>query len=94
MLFSGGWLNETIIEDYVSYARILFELYGDRVKHWITFNEPHQICEQGYSTAEKAPFKTLQGTGGYLCYHHVVIAHGRTYRMYEKEFKPTQKGKI
>ncbi|XP_044744461.1 myrosinase 1-like [Coccinella septempunctata] len=92
--FKGGWLNETVIEDYIYYARILFELYGDRVKHWITFNEPHQICEQGYATAEKAPFKTLQGTGDYLCYHHVAIAHGKIYRIYEEEYKPTQKGQV
>lgn len=90
--FLGGWLNETIIEDYIYYARTLFDLYGDRVKHWITFNEPHQTCEQGYSTGEKAPFKKMQGTADYLCYHHMAISHGRIYRIYETDYKPTQKG--
>lgn len=92
--FNGGWLNETIIEDYIYYARTLFDLYGDRVKHWITFNEPHQTCEQGYSTGEKAPFKKMQGTADYLCYHHMAISHGRIYRIYETDYKPTQKGQI
>jgi beta-glucosidase/6-phospho-beta-glucosidase/beta-galactosidase len=28
-----------IIEDFVSYAELLFERFGDRVKDWITLNE-------------------------------------------------------
>ncbi|KAK9886226.1 hypothetical protein WA026_015745 [Henosepilachna vigintioctopunctata] len=90
----GGWLNETIIDNYIYYARQVFNLYGDRVKKWFTFNEPKQICDQGYETAEKAPFMRLHGVGLYQCYHNVVRAHGKIYRIYEKEFKPTQKGEI
>ncbi|XP_044746138.1 myrosinase 1-like [Coccinella septempunctata] len=89
---NGGWLNNSIVDHYVSYARILFELYGDRVKHWLTFNEFSQFCEEGYSRAEKAPFKSLQGIGGYQCTHNALIAHSRTYKMYVEEFKISQKG--
>ncbi len=28
-----------IIQDYVTYAKTLFENFGDKVKYWITLNE-------------------------------------------------------
>lgn len=37
----GGFDNtDRIVPDFVAYARLLFERFGDRVKHWITINEP------------------------------------------------------
>ena len=38
----GGWQTDNkqeIIDDFVSYAGLLFERYGDRVQNWITLNE-------------------------------------------------------
>ncbi|KAK9885203.1 hypothetical protein WA026_010708 [Henosepilachna vigintioctopunctata] len=91
---NGGWMNETIVDNYVFYARTLFELYGDRVKHWITFNEPFQICESGYSETDLAPFLNDSGVGGYICAHNLLISHGRAYREYERTFKQNQGGKV
>ena len=36
----GGFKNKKVSELYVKYAQTAFELFGDRVKKWITFNEP------------------------------------------------------
>ncbi len=36
----GGWNNPEIIDDYLFFAEKCFNLFGDRVKNWITFNEP------------------------------------------------------
>ena len=37
----GGWLNvEESQRDFESYARICYTRFGDRVKNWITLNEP------------------------------------------------------
>src|SRR5690554_424961 len=36
----GGWENRQVIDAYLDYATIAFELFGDRVKKWFTFNEP------------------------------------------------------
>lgn len=35
----GGWENRRIVDDFVNYATVLFEHYGDRIKYWITMNE-------------------------------------------------------
>ena len=38
-LCHDGWLNRSIVDKFVQYAKICFDAFGDRVKHWITFNE-------------------------------------------------------
>ena len=36
----GGWLDRKVVDDFEHYAVCCFVLFGDRVKDWITFNEP------------------------------------------------------
>ncbi|MFX1411109.1 MAG: GH1 family beta-glucosidase [Promethearchaeota archaeon] len=36
----GGWVNRDVVDAYIEYASYMFDHYGDRVKKWITFNEP------------------------------------------------------
>lgn len=43
----GGFTNELITKYFKSYADVLFNRFGDRVKHWITFNEPPVFCISG-----------------------------------------------
>jgi len=45
----SGWLNKKIIKDFAYYAETCFSHFGDRVKHWITMNEPHTFVVVGYS---------------------------------------------
>ncbi len=35
----GGWTNKRTADAFVKYAEVCFKAFGDRVKHWITFNE-------------------------------------------------------
>lgn len=44
----GGWLNRETVDAYAKYAKICFELFGDRVKKWFTHNEPIVPVEAGY----------------------------------------------
>lgn len=44
----GGWENRHTVDAYERYARICFELFGDRVKYWFTHNEPVVPIEGGY----------------------------------------------
>ncbi|KAK9687268.1 Glycosyl hydrolase family 1 [Popillia japonica] len=79
---------------FVDYADKVFSLFGDRVKTWITFNEPSQICEFGYSNGAIAPGYTQLGIGNYMCGRTLLIAHAKAYRLYEKKYKQLQKGFI
>ena len=53
----GGWENETIVQQFKEYADVLFERLGDKVKFWITLNEPFVIAAQGRSSGVHAPGK-------------------------------------
>ena len=44
----GGLESREVVDAYVNYAKTCFELFGDRVKYWTTFNEPIVPVEGGY----------------------------------------------
>lgn len=83
----GGWTNPAIIDWFADYARIVFTLFGDRVKYFITMNEPYQICYQGYGDAAKAPMLNIKGIADYMCAKNLLLAHAKAYHMYDQEFR-------
>ncbi|CAH1965313.1 unnamed protein product [Acanthoscelides obtectus] len=90
----GGWMNNNIVGWFTDYARLCFQLFGPLVKHWATINEPKQICHAGYGIGIGAPGIRSAGLGEYLCAKYVLIAHASAYHVYDKEFRPSQQGKI
>ncbi|KAI5634547.1 glycosyl hydrolase family 1 domain-containing protein [Phthorimaea operculella] len=90
----GGWTNPHIVDWYSDYVRICFELFGDRVKNWITINEPHEICYHGYSSGWLAPQFSYGGYADYMCAKHVLVAHAKAYHMYNTEFRSRQGGVV
>ncbi|XP_063708613.1 myrosinase 1-like [Culicoides brevitarsis] len=89
----GGWTNSKMIDYYIDFSRVMFELFGDRIKIWSTFNEPYYIC-QGYEEGFMAPGVDLPGIGGYLCGHTILKAHAEVVHMYREEFQPKFGGQI
>jgi len=91
----GGWLSRKIIDDFEYYAATCFKHFGDRVKSWITFNEPWCSTVLGYCNGEMAPgHKDQPGTEPYIAAHHVILAHARAVKRYRDEFQATQQGII
>ncbi|XP_026764169.2 myrosinase 1-like [Galleria mellonella] len=88
----GGFMNPLITDWFEEYARIAYDLFGDRVKHWITFNEPREICFEGYGSTTKAPRANLTDVGTYICAKNLVIAHAKAYYAYNNYFKQRQGG--
>lgn len=73
----GGWLNRDIVEWFGDYAALLADRLGDRVKHWMTINEPPCVVGLGYHEGGHAPGLKLTFREALLAAHHVLLAHGR-----------------
>ncbi|CAL5189680.1 unnamed protein product [Lathyrus oleraceus] len=82
----GGFLSPLIVFDFRDYAEHCFKEFGDRVKHWITINEPSTYTTAGYVIGMFPPGRcsdwlNLNCTGGdsgtepYLVAHHLLLAH-------------------
>ncbi|KVH91147.1 hypothetical protein Ccrd_006850 [Cynara cardunculus var. scolymus] len=50
-----GFLSSKIVADFVDYVDICFWEFGDRVKNWVTVNEPYRFTYGGYITGVYAP---------------------------------------
>lgn len=91
----GGWPNEALSDYFEDYARIAFKSFGDRVKWWITFEDPQGLCIAGYGIKYVAPENVeLPGVADYLCGQTILLAHAQAYHLYYEEFESQQKGKI
>ncbi|XP_057334312.1 myrosinase 1-like [Microplitis mediator] len=89
----GGWTNPLIVDWFVDFARVAFEAFGDRVKNWFTFNEPNFYCMFGYDGLFP-PRVNQSGIASYICGHNALIAHAKTYRMYNEQFQNKQRGTV
>ncbi|XP_019764511.2 myrosinase 1 [Dendroctonus ponderosae] len=93
--YVGEWANPKIVDYFVDFADLAFELFGDRVKLWATINEPRTFCQDVPNTITEYFFTELPlGIYEYLCGHHVLLAHAKTYRLYESKYQKMQNGKI
>ncbi|MGJ3240853.1 MAG: GH1 family beta-glucosidase [Anaerolineae bacterium] len=71
----GGWENPDSVQWFVDYSAIVSEALGDRVKDWITHNEPYVVSMLGNQLGLHAPGKT-DSQAAYTVAHHLLISHG------------------
>jgi beta-glucosidase len=72
---AGGWLNRDTAMRFGEYAELLAERLTDRVKLWITLNEPVVVTSLGYVLGIHAPGRT--GVENALpTLHHQLLGHG------------------
>lgn len=90
----GGFTNSMIINYFESYANLLFQRFGDRVKSWITINEPAIMCIYAYGEGRHPPALNDPGIADYLCGHNALKAHAVAYRLYRKLYYDQFKGQI
>lgn len=74
----GGWESRQIVDDFVNYAKTLFERFGDRVKHWIILNEQNVFTAHGWLMATHPPGKVNDRKMFYQVNHHAFMAHAKS----------------
>lgn len=88
-----GWINPKLAYFFTEYARVCFEQFGDRLKHWITFNEAWVVAILGYGQGLFAPGR-VSDSEPYLAGHQMLRAHGQAVALYREQFQPVQNGRI
>jgi beta-glucosidase len=71
----GGWLTRDIAGWFADYATLIGRRYGDRVKHFATFNEPSVFSLFGFGFAWHPP-RLTDRAALHQAIHHINLAHG------------------
>src|ERR687888_91549 len=72
---AGGWPARDTAEAFVEYAEVVAARLGDRVRHWITHNEPWVCAWIGHAWGHHAPGRTSE-TDAVAAAHHLLLSHG------------------
>ncbi|GLJ09701.1 hypothetical protein SUGI_0114450 [Cryptomeria japonica] len=100
----GGFLSQNIVSDFADYSEVCFQEFGDRVKFWVTLNEPHAIAAFGYDSGTAAPGRHTSSNGNlstgnsatepYIVAHNLLLAHVAAVSLYKNKYQAVQKGLI
>ncbi|KAA8520276.1 hypothetical protein F0562_014532 [Nyssa sinensis] len=100
----GGFLSPKIVGDYHDYVDLCFKTFGDRVKHWMTLNEPYEFSIYGYATGVYPPGRCSTYIGNctsgdsstepYMVAHHLILSHAAAVKLYRETYKASQNGQI
>lgn len=88
----GGWLNPESSQWFEEYTRVVAENFGDRVKNFITFNEPSVFIGCGYALGSHAPGFTLGSRDLLHIGHNIQLSHGKAVSVLRSIVKDCQIG--
>ncbi|MED6211806.1 hypothetical protein PIB30_077057 [Stylosanthes scabra] len=74
-----GFSSPNITKDFQEYADICFKSFGDRVKHWITLNEPWSY--------------SMRMEERYLSTHYQLLAHAAAVKIYKTKYQSKKSSK-
>ncbi|QCD92277.1 beta-glucosidase [Vigna unguiculata] len=100
----NGLLGRQVVNDFADYAEFCFKTFGDRVKNWMTFNEPRVVAALGYDNGFFAPGRCSKeygnctagnsGTEPYTVAHNLILSHAAAAQRYREKYQEKQKGRI
>jgi beta-glucosidase len=88
-----GWLNRDMACYFRDYAQIAYDRFGDRVKHWMTLNEPINVhINLGYNHGMFPP--KFRGTlkEVHEARHVILLAHGLAVQAFRESGREGQIG--
>ncbi|PKA65103.1 putative inactive beta-glucosidase 14 [Apostasia shenzhenica] len=98
----GSWLNPQIQEEYGYFADVCFEAFGEKIKYWITFNEPNIMIKWAYMKGIYPPGRCSQPFGDctfgnstaepYIAAHNLILSHATAVDIYRKKYQEKQGG--
>jgi len=72
----GGWPVRATVDAFSEFVEAVAGRLGDRVKTWITHNEPWVVSWIGYGWGHHAPGRTSDADA-LATAHHLLLSHGR-----------------
>ncbi|KAA3478147.1 beta-glucosidase 46-like [Gossypium australe] len=97
-------LPQEIEDRYGSWLNICFKFFGDRVKYWVTFNEPNFQVKFGYREGTFPPsrcsFPFGNCTNGdsekepFIAAHNIILSHAAAVHIYRSKYQAKQGGSI
>nr|AUO68291.1 putative glycoside hydrolase [Populus trichocarpa] len=100
----GGWLSPLMQEDFVYFAEICFKSFGDRIKNWITMNEPNLLVDMSYIRGWYPPAHCSPPFGNcsagnsdiepLIAMHNMILGHAKAVKLYREHFQLKQGGSI
>jgi beta-glucosidase len=76
---AGGWPNRDTASAFGEYAHAVAKRLGDRVRWWITLNEPMVVAFNGYFIGDHAPGENNPAAATQAG-HTLLLAHGEAVR--------------
>ncbi|ESQ29244.1 hypothetical protein EUTSA_v10024134mg [Eutrema salsugineum] len=99
-----SWLSREMQDDFGYLADLCFKHFGDRVKHWTTFNEPNQQIILSHLKGTFPPSRCSlpygncsQGnseTEPFIAAHNMILAHAKAVHIYRIKYQEKQRGII
>lgn len=80
----GGWQNPDISQWFAEYTYVVAKCFGNRVKNYITFNEPQCFIGLGHVTGEHAPGNLMSQKAVLEMAHNVLLSHGKAVQVLRK----------
>lgn len=88
----GGFLSKDTIKYFADYVGVVADSFGDRVKNFITVNEPQCVLHGGLYSDALAPGIKLSLKELLLAGHNLLLCHGEAVRILRQKVKDVKIG--
>ena len=77
LFLKGGLLNNDSSKWFAEYTKVIVDKLSDRVKNWMTVNEPECYVGLGHKMGNHAPGLKLNDDEVMRAWHNMLLSHGR-----------------